>query len=146
MASSFVKPLSAATLVGASGTGGYFGSKLLSSRSKEVPIEKKSFSVAELLSKDTTKTLLQKSLGKDHADWKEAWKSYIEKNTSSATEGSDPLKIDGWVNKKSTTDSVPEEFLNRCDDESKKTVSSTSDAVYVTVSTWCTKAVTAQKL
>ncbi|CBY93265.1 hypothetical protein HF1_12570 [Mycoplasma haemofelis str. Langford 1] len=146
MASPLVKPLAAATLVGASGTGGYFGSKFLSSPSKEVPIEKKSFSVAELLSKDTTKTLLQKSLGKDHDDWKAAWKGYIEKNTNSTTDGSDPLKVEGWAAKKSTTDSVPEEFLNRCDDESKKTVSSTSDAVYVTVSTWCTKAVTAQKL
>ncbi|AEW45833.1 hypothetical protein MHC_04885 [Mycoplasma haemocanis str. Illinois] len=139
MASSLVNYSAAVTLVGAFGTAGYFGSKFLFSKPKETPTKRKSFSVSELLSKDKTKTLLKTSLGKDHADWKTAWKAYVEKNASNSAEGSDPLKISGWATKKSTPDSVPEEFLNRCDEESKKTVSSVSDAVYLTVSTWCTK-------
>ncbi|CBY93207.1 hypothetical protein HF1_11990 [Mycoplasma haemofelis str. Langford 1] len=134
MASPLVKPLAFTALAGASGTGGYFGSKLLTSKNSHVQeSKKKPVSVAELLSKHTTKQLLDKSLTKTHSDWTTAWSNYKTKNNDS-----DPLKIGNWSTKKTQAE-VPEEFLNRCDEESKKEVLDTSDPIYVNVLNWCTK-------
>ncbi|AEW45828.1 hypothetical protein MHC_04860 [Mycoplasma haemocanis str. Illinois] len=135
--------------VGATGGTVAIGYKVFSkdNKHKEKPIEeqKPTFSVADLLKKDKTKELLMKE-GKngEDEDWKKAWSNYKNKNSSVTTNGLDPLGIVDFVNKKND-DNAPEDFLNKCDLESKKQVYSEKDEAYLKVSTWCTKEVTASQ-
>ncbi|AEG73581.1 hypothetical protein MHF_1345 [Mycoplasma haemofelis Ohio2] len=136
MASSLVKPLFFAALTGTSGVGGYYGSKLLTSKPKVV---REKFSVASLLAKNTTKELLSKGTqgGKDPA-WQAAWKAYQDQNSSTLTSGTDPWKMPKTSAGTSQTD-APTEFMDKCDTESKKEVFDDSDPIFVNVSKWCTK-------
>ncbi|AEW45804.1 hypothetical protein MHC_04740 [Mycoplasma haemocanis str. Illinois] len=139
MASPLVKPLALSALVGASGTGVYLGSKLLESEATPVKENRKEFFlVSELLSKHSTKQLIDKNLGKSHTDWTTAWNNYKTKNNDKTTDGSDPLGISNWSTKRNQSE-VPDEFLNRCDEEGKRRVLDTSNSIYLNVLNWCTK-------
>ncbi|CBY93170.1 hypothetical protein HF1_11620 [Mycoplasma haemofelis str. Langford 1] len=137
-------------LLGATAAGGttFAGYKILNKEQKkeEAPTTKEiqKVSVAELLKKDKTKQLLVRTgkTGQD-AEWKAAWSNYKTKNNSNSENGSDPLKIANWSTEKSREE-APEDFLNKCDAESKKEVVDTNDPIYVNVSTWCTKEVASE--
>ncbi|AEG73567.1 hypothetical protein MHF_1331 [Mycoplasma haemofelis Ohio2] len=132
--------------VGAAGTTAAAGYKVLSksnkNEEKSKEAQKPTFSVADLLKKDKTKELLVKE-GKngEDADWKKAWSNYKSKNSSVTANGLDPLGIADFISKKSD-EKAPDDFLNKCDLESKRQVHSDKDEAYVKVSTWCTKEVT----
>ncbi|CBY93200.1 hypothetical protein HF1_11920 [Mycoplasma haemofelis str. Langford 1] len=140
MTSTLAKSALLTTAVGASGAGGYFGSKLITSKPTVQETKKQTYSVADLLAKDKTKQLLDKNSGKSHADWTTAWNNYKNQNNGKTTNGSDPLGITNWSTERTASNGVPDSFLTRCDEESKKQVVDTSDPIYVTVLTWCTKA------
>ncbi|CBY93269.1 hypothetical protein HF1_12610 [Mycoplasma haemofelis str. Langford 1] len=138
MSPSFAKPLFFAALTGTSGVGGYYGSKMLTSKPK-VKATREKFSIASLIAKDAKKELLSKEgkQGSD-SDWKAAWKNYKDQNPSATTANSDPWQIPNWLTAKSSDD-APTDFMNKCDTESKKEVFDTSDSAYTNVYKWCTK-------
>ncbi|CBY93211.1 hypothetical protein HF1_12030 [Mycoplasma haemofelis str. Langford 1] len=141
MASPLIKPAALAALMGASGTGGYFGSKLISSKPSEKATPKAKFSVASLIAKDANKELLSKDNknGQD-ADWKAAWGKYKNQNSSALSNGSDPWKIpNGTSGQSQSNENAPEAFMNKCVEESQKEVFDTSDPIYIRVYDWCTK-------
>ncbi|AEG73516.1 hypothetical protein MHF_1280 [Mycoplasma haemofelis Ohio2] len=141
MSSPLVKPALFTAAVGTSGAGGYFGSKLITSKSPEkTPETRKKFSIASLIAQDSAKELLtkDKKQGSD-ADWQAAWTNYKNQNSSHSTENSDPWKIKNWINEKNQAN-APQDFMDRCDTESKKEVFDTSDPAYKNVYSWCTKA------
>ncbi|AEW45781.1 hypothetical protein MHC_04625 [Mycoplasma haemocanis str. Illinois] len=130
-------------LLGATAAGGttVVGYRMFNKEELTPTKEMRKISVAELLKQDKTKQLLERT-GKNGQDteWKAAWNNYTTKNANHSENGSDPLKIENWSSVKSQGD-APEDFLNKCESESKKDVVDTKDPVYVNVSTWCTKTV-----
>ncbi|CBY93195.1 hypothetical protein HF1_11870 [Mycoplasma haemofelis str. Langford 1] len=123
---------------GAIGSTSFMGYTFFKEMHKTEEYRRSLLSVAELLAKDKTKVLLNRSDGITHQDWKTAWNHYRKENNSASKAGEDPLKVTNFVSKKGE-ESVLEDFLNRCDLESKRWVSSDKDTPYINVLKWCTK-------
>ncbi|CBY93275.1 hypothetical protein HF1_12670 [Mycoplasma haemofelis str. Langford 1] len=84
------------------------------------------------------KELLTSSTDKSDSAWKAAWDVYRNayKNTNS-----NPWGIQDWDNKKNSDgQNAPDDFVSKCDAESKVLILSKEDPVYKNLSKYCTKA------
>ncbi|CBY93212.1 hypothetical protein HF1_12040 [Mycoplasma haemofelis str. Langford 1] len=92
--------------------------------------------IYELIDEDATLELLT-SKNKEDENWKSAWEQYRIDNKS---KDRDPWGIGNWSSLKNNAGkNVPQEFLNKCESNSKKKVGSKKDALYVEVSKWCAR-------
>ncbi|AEG72659.1 hypothetical protein MHF_0383 [Mycoplasma haemofelis Ohio2] len=102
--------------------------------------------ISELLSEDTTKTLLNKS--GDTGEWKAAWNKYqshhIERTNGNTVtyKNQDTWGMQNWETKKSDANAAPEDFKNECEKKWSSYINPeklTQDETFQQVRDWCTK-------
>ncbi|CBY92314.1 hypothetical protein HF1_03060 [Mycoplasma haemofelis str. Langford 1] len=127
------KGASAAALAGTGAAGGiYFGTDLF--KAEEV----KKVSISSLIRDANPEKRLITATTVGDADWKAAYKTYIERNKDNEK---DIWSLKGWskpVGEVTLTEAT-QEFLSACDSNSKVEVSEKEDPLYQQVLSYCTR-------